>query len=467
MWGAGLGGGAPGDRNPESDDAFRIRLSAAPDAILIVTRSGRIVLVNSDGFDPESLKRAASEGETAQVLLPAHFRNRPAVDLGLFPAARPVRPAPAHSNGKHPPEESPPPPPPAERPAAPAFAGTSEDAVVGLSPDGTITFWNAGAQRLYGYAADEAMGRPLTALVPPERFAEERRTLERVLKGERVPDSDTERRRKDGTTVEVSRVLSPVTGPDGSVAGAADIARDITVRRKAEKELVRQVADLTRSNADLEDYARRVAHDLQAPLRMVSAYTRMIARKPQDPEAGELLASAEEGMQRMEGLIRHLLEYARIETTPAPAGSVETKSALDHALANLKLAIQESGAKVTYDTMPAVQGDATQLTEVFQNLVGNALRYRGDSKPKVHVGAERRPGEWRFSVRDNGAGIPADQLRRLFRPLERMARNGVEPGTGLGLAIARKIVERHGGRIWAESEVGRGTTFFFTLPEPS
>jgi PAS domain S-box-containing protein len=338
---------------------------------------------------------------------------------------------------------------------------------VGLSPEGKITFWNAGAQKLYGYAADEAIGRPLTALVPPERFAEERRTLERVLKGERVPDSDTERRRKDGSTVEVSRVLSPVTGPDGSVSGAADIARDITVRRKAEKELVRQVADLTRSNADLEDYAKRVAHDLQAPLRMVSAYTRMIARKPQDSEAGDLLASAEEGMQRMEGLIKHLLDYARIETGPTPAESVDTKGALDHALANLKLAIQESGAKVTFDALPAVQGDATQLTEVFQNLIGNALKYKGDAKPKIHVGAERRAGEWRFSVRDNGAGIPAEQLRRLFRPLERMARNGIEPGTGLGLAIARKIVERHGGRIWAESEVGRGTTFFFTLPEPS
>jgi signal transduction histidine kinase len=200
---------------------------------------------------------------------------------------------------------------------------------------------------------------------------------------------------------------------------------------------------------------------------MVSAYTRMLGRKPQETEAGELLASAEEGMQRMEHLIRHLLDYARIESAPAPIETVETKSALEHALANLKLALHESGAKVTFDALPAVQGDATQLTEVFQNLVGNALKYRGEAKPKIHVGAERRAGEWRFSVRDNGAGIPTDQVRRLFRPLERMSRNGVEPGTGLGLAIARKIVERHGGRIWAESEVGRGSTFFFTLPEPT
>ncbi len=463
MWGSE---GAPGDRGAEVEDAFRIRLSSAPDAILIVTRSGRIVLVNSATFDPESLRRAAMESETTQILLPAHFRSRPAVDLGLVPAKR-AAPSPHEpSNGGSVTEEAPA-PAPVDRPAPAVFAGTTEDAVVGLSPEGKITFWNAGAQRLYGYAADEAIGRPLTALVPPERFAEERRTLERVLKGERVPDSDTERRRKDGTTVEVSRVLSPVTGPDGSVSGAADIARDISVRRKAEKELVRQVGDLTRSNADLEDYAKRVAHDLQAPLRMVSAYTRMIARKPQDPEAGELLASAEEGMQRMEGLIKHLLDYARVETGPAPVETVDTKAALDHALANLKLAIHESGAKVTVDAMPPVQGDATQLTEVFQNLIGNALKYRGDTKPKIHVGAERRAGEWRFSVRDNGAGIPAEQLRRLFRPLERMARNGIEPGTGLGLAIARKIVERHGGRIWAESDVGRGATFFFTLPEPA
>jgi signal transduction histidine kinase len=172
-------------------------------------------------------------------------------------------------------------------------------------------------------------------------------------------------------------------------------------------------------------------------------------------------------MQRMERLIKHLLDYARLEAEPMPTERIDTTAAFEHALANLKLTLQESGAKVTHDSLPQVQGDLTQLTEVFQNLVGNALKYRGEVKPKIHVGAERRPGEWRFSVRDNGAGIPADQLRRLFRPLERMARNGIEPGTGLGLAIARKIVERHGGRIWAESEVGRGATFFFTLPEPS
>jgi PAS domain S-box-containing protein len=463
MWGPGLGESSPG---AEGGDAFRIRLSSAPDAVLILTRTGRLVLVNSDHFDPESLRR--TDGETAQVLLPAHFRSRSAVDLGLAPVNRAARtapvPPPAPTNGGHENGDAPK-KPITERRASPQIAATTEDAVVGLSPEGKITFWNPGAQRLYGYAPDEAIGRPLTALVPPERFAEERRTLERVLKGERVPDTDTERRRKDGSTVEVSRVLSPVTGPDGSVAGAADIARDISVRRKAEKELVRQVADLTRSNADLEDYAKRVAHDLQAPLRMVTAYTRMIARKPQDPEAGDLLSSAEEGMQRMERLIRHLLDYARVDATPAAMETVDTKSTLEHALADLKLAIQESGAKVTFDSLPTVQGDATQLTEVFQNLVGNALKYRGDQKPKIHVGAEKRPGEWRFSVRDNGAGIPQDQLRRLFRPLERMTRNGVEPGTGLGLAIARKIIERHGGRIWAESEVGRGATFFFTLPE--
>jgi PAS domain S-box-containing protein len=462
MWGPTIGEGSSGGKPSDDARTFRIRLNHAPDAIIVVTRAGRVILVNSDDFDPESLRRA--EGETTQVSLPELFRSGPAVDLGLAPAVPATRPPAVPTNGSHAPQE---PAPPAPKPAGFPYSGTLEDAVVGLSPEGKITFWNDGAQKLYGYDALEAIGRPLTALVPPERFAEERRTLERVLKGERVPDADTERRRKDGTTIEVSRVLSPVTGPDGTVAGAADIARDISARRKAEKELMRQVTDLTRSNADLEDYARRVAHDLQAPLRMVSAYTRMIARNPRDPESGELLASAEEGMQRMEKLIRHLLDYARIDASTAPSDAVETKAALDNAIANLRLAIQESGAKVTQDSLPPVRGDATQLTEVFQNLIGNALRYKGDAKPRIHVGAEKRAGEWRFSVRDNGAGIPPDQLRRLFRPLERMSRNGIEPGTGLGLAIARKIVERHGGRIWAESEGGQGTTFYFTIPEAS
>ena len=461
-----FGDGASPRRGPAGEEAFRLRLGSAPDAVLIITKSGRFLLVNADEFDTESLRKPLNDADTTQLLLPAQFRTRPASDLTLAPSRSTSTPLPAPTNGEHTPH-APSAPAPKVRPPGAIFNAAADEAVVGLSPEGKITFWNPAAQRLYGYAAEEAIGRPLTALVPPERFAEERRSLERVLKGERIPDSDTERRRKDGSTIEVSRALAPVTGPDGLVSGAADIARDISTRRKVEKELVRQVAELTRSNSDLEDYARRVAHDLQAPLRMVSAYTRLIARRPQDPEAGELLSSAEEGMQRMETLIRHLLDYARIDASPAPAETVETKSALEHAIANLKLAIQESGAKVTFDTLPPVQGDATQLTEVFQNLVGNALKYGGQVKPKIHVGAERRAGEWRFSVRDNGPGIPTDQLRRLFRPLERMTRNGVEPGTGLGLAIARKIVERHGGRIWAESEVGHGATFFFTLPDPA
>jgi two-component system, chemotaxis family, sensor kinase Cph1 len=179
------------------------------------------------------------------------------------------------------------------------------------------------------------------------------------------------------------------------------------------------------------------------------------------------MVSAEEGVRRMEGLIRHLLDYARLEANPAKFEKVDTKTVLEQATANLKLAIQESGARVTHDQMPAVLGDALQLAEVFQNLIGNALRYRGHAPPVIHVGAERRAGEWRFSVHDNGSGIPPEQVRRLFRPLERMARNGIEPGAGLGLAIAKKIVTRHGGRIWAESEVGKGSTFHFTLPEAS
>ncbi|HEY3227049.1 MAG TPA: ATP-binding protein [Planctomycetota bacterium] len=462
MWGSGQAGGdAPGAGNPEEADDFRIRLSAAPEAIILLTRSGRLVLLNSAQWDPESIRDLPGGGETIQMRLPLLFRSGLGVELGLFPVGSPAKPPapPTPSNGGGEAREG------APTAQAAAYVGNVDDAIVGLSPEGTITYWSPGAQRLYGYSPEEAMGRPLTALVPPERFAEERRTLEKVLKGERVPASDTERRRKDGSTVDVSRALLPVTGSDGAVSGAAEVARDISVRRKAEKDLVRQVADLTRSNADLEEYALRVAHDLQAPLRMVSAYTRMLAKKPQDAETGDLMISAEEGMRRMEGLIRHLLDYARLEANPAKFEKVDIASVLEQALANLKLAIKESGARVTHDKMPSVQGDSMQLAEVFQNLIGNALRYRGHAPPVIHIAAEKRAGEWRFSVHDNGSGIPPEQVRRLFRPLERMARNGIEPGAGLGLAIAKKIVTRHGGRIWAESEVGKGTTFHFTLPE--
>jgi PAS domain S-box-containing protein len=445
-----LDGGA---RAPGPDEeTFRLRLGSAPDAVIILTRSGRVVLVNAAGWDID----AARPGETVQIQLPPRFRGGGPlpVELDLVPLGAGERtPAPVSISAPH-----------AALSPRDTFARAAEDAIVVLSPEGTINFWNPAAERMYGYSADEALGRPLTFVVPPERVAEERRALDRALRGERVPAADTERRRKDGTAIEVSRTLSPVPGPDGTPAGATEIARDISPRRKAEKDLTRQVSELSRSNADLEEYALRVAHDLQAPLRLVSAYTRMLGLRPQDAETSDLLKSAEEGMRRMERLIRHLLDYARLDSSPAKFERIEASAVLDQALANLKLSIEESKGRVTRDRMPAILGDATQLAEVFQNLVSNALKYRGTKAPEIHVGAERRAGEWRMSVRDNGAGIAPDQLRRLFRPLERMAQNGVEPGSGMGLAITKKIVERHGGRIWVESEPGKGSTFFFTLP---
>jgi len=448
-----LDGGA---RAPGPDDeTFRLRLGSAPDAVIILTRSGRVVLVNAAGWEVD----ASRPGDTVQIQLPPRFRGVGAlpVELDLVPLVA----------GERPPSSAPAPAAPAiAAPISPrdSFARAAEDAIVVLSPEGTINFWNPAAERIYGYSADEALGRPFTFLVPPERVAEERRALDRAMRGERIPATDTARRRKDGSAIEVARTLSPVPGPDGSPAGATEIARDISAKRQVEKDMARQVAELTRSNADLEEYALRVAHDLQAPLRLVSAYTTMLGLRPQDAETSDLLKSAEEGMRRMERLIRHLLDYARLDSSPAKFERMETATVLDQALANLKLAIQEAKGRVTRDKMPVVLGDATQLAEVFQNLVSNALKYRGEKPPEIHVGAERRAGEWRIFVRDNGSGLPADQLRRLFRPLERMSQNGVEPGTGMGLAISKKIVERHGGRIWVESEPGKGSTFFFTLP---
>ncbi|HEY3453191.1 MAG TPA: PAS domain S-box protein [Bryobacteraceae bacterium] len=470
-----------------------------------------------------------------------------------------------------------------------AIVDSSDDAIISKNLDGVITSWNKSAQRLFGYTAEEAIGRTVASLIiPDDRQDEEPEILARLRRGEHIDHFETVRRTKDGSLLDISLTISPVKNREGTIIGASKIARDITESKRIRTKLMesearfRQLADtmpqmvwtaradgyvdyynerwyeftgfsrdalgdanwahivhpedlqrtrdswyaavysgesynieyrfrdrrencwrwfmgralpvrdangkvvkwfgtctdiddqkqvedqLRRANQDLEQFAFSASHDLQEPLRSIKIYSELLMKRHAyslNGEALKFMSFLRNGATRMESLVRDLLTYTQATSFGEPPKVTDANEALKTALANLSGAIAENGAQVTNGPLPSLPVNGTHLQQLFQNLIGNALKYHSPKRPPgVHIEAERQNENWVFSVTDNGIGIDPQYKESIFGLFKRLHSSDEYSGTGIGLAICQRIVDRYHGRIWVESEPGRGSTFRFTLP---
>jgi PAS domain S-box-containing protein len=343
------------------------------------------------------------------------------------------------------------------------------DAMVVVNQAGEIVLLNLQAEKQFGYHRDELVGQQVTNIIP-EGFAErliadDLRSAADALAQQIGTGIELSARRKDGTDFPIEIMLSPLDSAEGVLVTAA--IRDISVRKAAEQHLRDKVDELNRSNDELGQFAYIASHDLQEPLRMVASYTQLLSRRYKgrlDADADEFIAFAVDGASRMQRLIEDLLAYSRVSTTGNQLLHTSSEYALEQALMNLHEAIKDSGALVTHDPIPTVQADEIQLVQLFQNLVGNAIKYQGPGIPVVHISAARHgKTSWSFAVKDNGLGIDPQYFERIFGMFQRLHKRDEFSGTGVGLAICKKIVERHGGSLRVESQLGHGSTFSFAL----
>lgn len=346
--------------------------------------------------------------------------------------------------------------------------------VVEMSPDaiiihqqGKIVFVNPTAVQLFGAVdLDDLIGRPIIDLVHPDFQTTVQKNIHDDLLGLETPPVEVGMIRLDGT-------LAAFEGKGKRIIynrkpAVQVMIRDITERRKAENLLKEYAGQLERSNEDLELFVTIAAHDLQEPIRGIVTYSQLLLSQygeGMSPKTEKYLKVIEGSGLRMNVLVNNLREYSRVQIRAKPSEPVDMGIALSSALNNLQLMIRETRTSIKHDQLPVVRADPTQMTQVFQNILENAMKFRKDRiPPEVHISAIALDGMWQFAIQDNGIGIPKEYTDKIFILFERLHDKEVYPGTGLGLALCKRIIERHGGRMWVESEVGTGSTFFFTVP---
>ncbi len=330
-----------------------------------------------------------------------------------------------------------------------------------------IKYYNPVAEKFFGYRSDEVLGRTVphiheTLKVDPARLE---RAVE-IVKRENLYIYNVRIKTESGVRFLESRV-SGIWDDSGDLMGFVLMSSDISDKINAGEKLRNYALELERSNKELELFASIASHDLQEPLRGVSGFARLLQKRYKDQldeNADEFISYIVAGADRMHHLIWDLLDYSRVTTKGKPFVPVDCNKAIIAAVANLKLAVEESGAAVTFDPLPVVRANPGQVIRLLQNLIGNAIKYHGDGEPAIHVSAKRDDDEWVFSVADNGIGIDAQYYERIFQIFQRLHKGDEYPGTGIGLAVCKRIIDRHGGRIWVESKAGKGSVFHFTIP---
>ena len=381
----------------------------------------------------EALRKALTEAEESQRLLNALLENAP-IGIGIvggppdFPLMK------ASSFGLE-------------------MTGRPRDSLLGLSSGHHQAAWN-----LLLPDGETRPGPEDMPLYRATRLGEEVRGTELVMAT------------SDGRKIPVVVDAVPIRDKDGNIVGAINTWQDVSEQKENETAQKDYAQKLERSNAELQQFAYVSSHDLQEPLRMVVSYLTLLERKykdTQDPQAQEYIKSAMVGGLRMRQLIDDLLEYSRLDSRAKEFAPVNMNEVLERTIKQLKVPMEESKADIFVGPLPSIMGDEVQLVQLIQNLIGNSIKFRNEERPIIHVSAELGVKDWTFKVRDNGIGLNTEYADKIFQMFQRLHSNNQYPGSGVGLAIAKKIVERHGGRIWVESEEGKGATFLFTIPKMS